>query len=95
MLDGEIWRIYDLLVKIVWDERKRLANLDKHGMDFADLTFAFFASATIYPGKTSRFIAVGDLEGRSVTAVVFRPLGKEALSVISMRVASIKERSRR
>ena len=24
-------------MKIVWDEPKRLANLDKHGLDFADL----------------------------------------------------------
>jgi uncharacterized protein (DUF4415 family) len=28
-------------MKIVWDEPKRLANLDKHGLDFADLNEAF------------------------------------------------------
>jgi uncharacterized DUF497 family protein len=29
-------------MKIVWDEPKRLANLDKHGLDFADLNETFF-----------------------------------------------------
>jgi len=30
-------------MKIVWDEPRRLANLDKHGLDFADLDELFFA----------------------------------------------------
>jgi len=30
-----------IAVKIVWDEPKRLANLDKHGLDFADLDLGF------------------------------------------------------
>jgi len=25
-------------MKVLWDEPKRLANLDKHGLDFADLS---------------------------------------------------------
>jgi uncharacterized DUF497 family protein len=29
-------------MQIVWDEPKRLANLDKHGLDFADLNETFF-----------------------------------------------------
>ena len=32
---------------IVWDELKRLANIEKHGLDFADLTMDFFAAAAI------------------------------------------------
>jgi uncharacterized DUF497 family protein len=28
-------------MKIVWDEPNRLANLDKHGLDFADLNETF------------------------------------------------------
>jgi uncharacterized protein len=31
-------------VKIVWDERKRQATIEKHGFDFADLTEEFFAA---------------------------------------------------
>lgn len=29
-------------MRIVWDEHKRLVNIDRHGMDFADLDEAFF-----------------------------------------------------
>lgn len=78
---------------ITWDERKRLANLAKHRLDFADLTNAFFLAATIYPARKGRRRAVGSLDGVVVIATVFAPLGSEALSVISMRPASKKERS--
>lgn len=79
-------------MKIVWDEPKRETNLAKHGMDFADLTLEFFRDAKVGPAKADRFVAVGELDGRMVIAVIFRPLGFEALSVISMRPASTKER---
>jgi len=38
-------------VKIVWDEPKRLANLDKHGLDFADLNETFFDNALVVPAQ--------------------------------------------
>jgi uncharacterized DUF497 family protein len=34
-------------LKIVWDESKRLANLAKHGLDFADLNETFFDKALV------------------------------------------------
>ena len=77
-------------MKILWDEIKRQANLDKHGMDFATLDLGFFRRAAIGPAKDGRLIAVGELNG--VITVIFVTLGSEALSVISMRPASIKER---
>ncbi|MBL8571436.1 MAG: BrnT family toxin [Phreatobacter sp.] len=77
---------------IVWDEAKRLANLTKHGLDFADLTLEFFLDANVVAAKDGRFKALGEFNGEMVVAVVFRPLGTEALSVISMRPASRKER---
>lgn len=40
---------------IVWDERKRLANLDKHGLDFADLDEDFFLNALVLPAKAAGF----------------------------------------
>ncbi len=81
-------------MRIVWDEPKRLANLDKHrGLDFADLTPEFFLSAVIVPVKMGRFMAVGRLDGKAL-AVVFARLGTEGISVISMRVANEKERAR-
>lgn len=79
-------------MQIAWDEPKRAANLDKHGMDFTALTVEFFESAAIYPAKAGRLIALGRLNGRTVVAVIFAPLGSEAVSVISMRRASPKER---
>jgi uncharacterized DUF497 family protein len=41
-------------MKIVWDEPKRLANLDKHGLDFADLNETFFENALVF--VLSRFL---------------------------------------
>ncbi|WP_244491227.1 BrnT family toxin [Paramesorhizobium deserti] len=69
-----------------------MTNIDKHGLDFADLNFEFFLSAKVAPAKEGRFVAIGEFNGQIIIAVVFRPLGSEALSVISMRPASQKER---
>jgi uncharacterized protein len=80
-------------MKIVWDESKRLTNLAKHGLDFADLDIDFFSEAAVSPATRGRFVAVGEWAGIAIT-VVFRPLGAEAISVISMRPASRKERER-
>jgi uncharacterized DUF497 family protein len=77
---------------ITWDEPKRLANIVKHGLDFADLTLEFFESAEIAPANMDRFRAVGEFEGKRIIVVIFRPLGTEALSVISMRPTGQKRR---
>jgi uncharacterized DUF497 family protein len=78
-------------MKIVWDEPKRLANLDKHGLDFADLTEAFFVAALFVPSKAGRWKGIGaSLSG--VICVIFARLGREGVSVISMRPASRAER---
>jgi uncharacterized protein len=78
-------------MEIVWDEAKRLANIARHGMDFADLDEAFFEESVIVPAKLDRLIAVGRHRG-GVILVVFVVLGTEGLSVVSMRPASRKER---
>ena len=80
-------------MRIVWDEPKRLANLARHGLDFADLDTDFFSEAAFGSADTGRFVAVGEWTGIAIT-VVFKPLGAEAISVISMRPASRKERRR-
>jgi len=77
---------------ISYDEPKRLSNLDKHGMDFATLTVEFFETAKVLPVKMGRYLALGQLNGVPVIAVIFAPLGTEAISVISMRRASPRER---
>ena len=78
-------------MRIVWDEPKRLANLDKHGLDFADLNETFFDSALVLPTYNKRWAGIGK-NIRGVIVVVFVMLGKEAVSVISMRPASRNER---
>jgi uncharacterized DUF497 family protein len=78
-------------MKIVWDEPKRLANLDKHGLDFADLNETFFDDALVLPTYNKRWAGIGK-NIRGVIVVVFVRLGKEAVSVISMRPASKNER---
>jgi hypothetical protein len=57
-------------VKIIWDEPKRLANLDKHGMDFADLNEKFFDTALVLQAKRDRYRAVG-VNIRGVISVIF------------------------
>jgi uncharacterized DUF497 family protein len=80
-------------MKIVWDEPKRLANLDKHGLDFADLNETFFDNALVIPShnKDKRWVAIG-VSIRGVVVVVFARLGREGISIISMRPASRSER---
>jgi uncharacterized DUF497 family protein len=77
---------------IVWDEPKRQQNLAKHGLDFADLDLEFFLAAQVTPVRHGRTMAVGEFDGQIVIAVIFAPLGSEAISLISMRPASRKER---
>jgi len=78
-------------MKVVWDEPKRLANIDKHGLDFADLSFEFFLTAHIAPTKRNRFKAIGRRTDGTIV-VIFARLGSEAVSVISMRPAGKNER---
>jgi uncharacterized DUF497 family protein len=81
-------------VKIAWDDAKRQANLAKHGLDFASLDLDFFAAALIIPARSPRIVAIGRTASNRTVTVIFSPLGSEALSVILMRPASRKERSR-
>jgi len=69
-----------------------VTNLDSRGLDFAELDIEFFATSTVLPAKADRFKAIGEF-GEIILAVIFKPLGSEAISVISMRRASRKERS--
>lgn len=83
---------------IVWDEPKRLANLAKHDLDFADFETGFdFATAlevTAKPSRTgrSRSPLIGSFRGRLVVAAIVSPLGTQALALISLRPASSSER---
>jgi uncharacterized protein len=84
-------------VRIVWDEPKRLANIAAHDLDLADAERISWADALISSAYASRhggkrYKAIGYLDGRLVS-VIFAPLGSEAISVVSLRVASRSERT--
>jgi uncharacterized protein len=84
-------------MRVVWDEPKRESNLAKHGLDFTDARDRLvFEDSVIVPTNPAldgrpRFVAIGVLDGRLVAAVI-SPLGSEALSLISLRPASRRER---
>ena len=80
------------MTMIVWDEPKRLTNLAKHGLDFADLDEQFFLDSVVVPAKGGRHMAIGRMSDGTI-AVVFATLGTEGVSVISMRPASQRERN--
>jgi uncharacterized DUF497 family protein len=78
-------------MKIVSDPPKRAKTLKERGFDLDEVPPEFFEAAMILGARQGRFEAVGLLDGRMM-AIIFRPLGTEALSIISMRRASVSER---
>ena len=78
---------------VTWDHAKRLANFDKHRLDFADLDVDFFLNSLVVRAQKGRLKAIGLQGEERLIVVVFAPLGTEAVSIISMRPASTKERS--
>lgn len=76
-----------------WDERKRLSNLEKHGLDFLDVDIVFESPYVKAPSSHSseeRLLAIGTFDGRFVT-VVYAMRGK-ANRIISFRRARHEER---
>jgi uncharacterized protein len=74
-----------------WDEAKRLANLEKHGIDFIDVPEVFDGNiVTIEDDRYSygeqRFVTFGLLKGR-VVAVVHTDRDEE-ICIISARKAT-------
>lgn len=71
-----------------WNEAKRLATFEKHGIDFADAVRLFVApslTARSDRGDEVRFIRVGALNGRFV-AVIYT-IRDDAYRIISARRA--------
>jgi len=74
-----------------WDEKKRRANLAKHGIDFADLA-SLFSGLTItvldnrYDYGEFRFITLGILNG--IVMTVAHAETDEVIRIISARKAT-------
>lgn len=84
-----------MIIDFEWDERKRVANLDRHGIDFLRAVELFdgrpvMTIASPYPDE-ERFLTTGVLEDCFITAVwTFRG---ESLRLISVRRARDDERN--
>ncbi|SJM89779.1 BrnT family toxin [Crenothrix polyspora] len=77
-------------MKFIWDESKRISNIDKHGLDFALAhlvfegdTFTFEDNRIAY--NECRFITLGLLAGTPV--VVVHTETEDEIRVISLRKA--------
>ena len=82
----------------IWDEAKRQANLVKHGLDFAEFEdefdFSIFAILETRPSANGRirWKMIGELRGEQVVVAIMSPLGREAISIVSLRPANSIER---
>jgi uncharacterized DUF497 family protein len=78
-----------------WDEQKRIANLEKHGLDFLDAVDVFETPHVVVPSTHSseqRFLAIGVIQGRFVTVVYTMRSG--ATRIISFRRSRYEERQK-
>lgn len=79
-----------------WDERKRLTNIEKHGIDFNDADILFGAPYLEGPANTvdgeQRWLVIGMIDDVYVT-LVFTRRGS-VIRVISMRRARYGERKK-
>jgi uncharacterized protein len=87
----------DPKINFIWDERKRLSNIDKHGIDFQDAVGVFSdPDALSFRSKAEhdedRFLIIGRCKGRVIT-VIFTWRG-DTIRMISARIARREERQR-
>jgi uncharacterized DUF497 family protein len=78
-------------MRFEWDENKRLANIRKHGFDFADVS-SIFNSDTVtveddrYNYGEQRFMTLALLQGRIIAVV--HTENDDLVRIISVRKAS-------
>ena len=85
-------------MRFEWDEAKRLANLDKHGLDFNDAPELFKGGMVIALDRRrdygeARFTGFGVIRQR-VLAVAFSRRGPDVIRIISLRKANPREQRR-
>ncbi len=81
-------------MKFEWDEDKRQKNLEKHGLDFADVEEVFESDTVTIEDNRSyygeeRWITLGTLQG--LVVLVVHTEQDETIRVISFRKASKHE----
>lgn len=85
-------------MKFEWDERKRKANLAKHGIDFVDAV-TIWRGEVIDPESSSvdrgelRIVAIGRTEGNAKFVAIVYTNRKGVRRIISARAARRYERT--
>jgi uncharacterized protein len=87
--------MYTLFVQFEWDEAKRQANLDKHGIDFLDVPEMFRSLMLVGADERkdygeTRQIGFGFIRGR-LMAVAFTERKPGLIRIISARKANRRE----
>lgn len=82
---------------ILWDEAKRQANLDKHGLDFVDATMVLESPYRLdvgcVPGGEARMQSFAYVFDVLAVLTVVHVARDDALRIVSFRPASEEERS--
>jgi hypothetical protein len=85
-------------MRFEWDEQKNRANLQKHGIDFADAAEVFASPMLIALDDREeygeeRWIGLGMLKAR-VVVVIYTERDEDTIRIISLRKALRHERER-
>ena len=86
--------MHNTSVNFTWDEPKRLANLEKHGLDFADVAKVFAGPMVLFEDdrfdyREQRMIGVGLLD--DLVVVIVHVEIDDTIRIISMRKADGNE----
>jgi uncharacterized DUF497 family protein len=84
-------------VRFVWNERKAVANLKKHGVSFQEASTAFDDELGAYYPDTldeERFILIGYSRQQRLLYVVHAEVEVDAIRIISARKATNHEKTR-
>ena len=81
-------------MQFVWDEAKRISNLEKHGLDFADAHRVFAGAMIVFEDTREsygeqRMIGLGMLD--SLVVVVVHLEDDNTIRVVSMRGGTKRE----
>jgi uncharacterized DUF497 family protein len=82
------------MTRFIWDEAKRFANIEKHGIDFADVPSMFDGDVITFEDQRSdygetRYITLGLMKSRVL--VVAHTESDDVIRIISARKATKNE----
>ena len=85
--------------RFIWDEKKHLSNIEKHGVSFIEAASAFYDDNAVYiddithSQEESRFVVIGKSDMMNMLMVCHcHRNGDSLIRLISARKANKKER---